>query len=100
MAQHLSSDLSKTSTLTKISPSDTVQAQDDMSSHAPVQEGLTEYEVTIHTADILGAGTDADVSLSMIGTAGNDDKLHECWPIVNDNALCNGCQAGLHTCTL
>ena len=49
-----------------------MQAQDDISSQAPVQDGLTEYEVTIHTADTPGAGTDADVSLRMIGTAGDD----------------------------
>lgn len=70
-----------------------------MPSNAPVQDSLTEYEVIIHTADIQGAGTDADVSLVMIGTSGDDDKLHECWPSVNDNAL-HWCQVRLHYYTL
>ena len=43
-----------------------------------VHDSLTDYEVTVHTADIQGAGTDADVSLTMIGTSGDTNKLHEC----------------------
>lgn len=54
------------------------QAQDDMPGHAPARDGLTEYEVTVHTADIEGAGTDADVSLTMFGSSGSDIKRYEC----------------------
>lgn len=44
---------------------------------APAQDALTEYEVTVHTAAIEGAGTDADVSLTMFGSSGSDNKHHE-----------------------
>ena len=94
-APGLNTDVSKTAVLIKTIPHDTLQAQDDMPSVALIQESLTEYEVTIHTADVQGAGTDADVSLIMIGTSGDDDKLHGCWPSVNDIAL-RWCQARLH----
>ena len=44
---------------------------------ATAQDGLTEYEVTVHTADVEGAGTDADVSLTMLGSSGDDNRHHE-----------------------
>lgn len=49
-----------------------------MPSDAPAQGGLTEYEVTVQTADGEGAGTDADVSLIMFGSSGDDNKHLEC----------------------
>lgn len=53
------------------------QAQDDMPSKAPPQDSWCEYGVTIHTADVQGAGTDADVSLIMFGTSGEHAESHE-----------------------
>ena len=52
----------------------TVQAQDDLPSKAVPQDSWSEYEVTIRTADLQGAGTDADVSLVMLGTSGDYDE--------------------------
>ena len=54
-----------------------VQAQDDLPSKAVPQDSWSEYQVTIHTADIEGAGTDADVSLVMLGTSGDCDEYPE-----------------------
>lgn len=57
-----------------------MQAQDDMPSSALAEDRWCEYEVTIHTADMQGAGTDADVSLVMFGTSGNHDGDHGVMP--------------------
>lgn len=54
-----------------------VQAQDDMPSKAVPQDSCCEYEATIHTADMQGAGTDADVSLVMFGTSGEHAEHHK-----------------------
>lgn len=59
---------------------------------APAQDALTEYEVTVHTAAIEGAGTDADVSLIMFGSSGSDNKHHERSAESNECAL-HGCPA-------
>lgn len=48
-----------------------MQAQDfDPRVVAPVEDGLTEYEVTTHTADVQDAATDADVFLVLYGATG------------------------------
>lgn len=48
-----------------------------MPSKALPQDSWSEYEVTSHTADMQGAGTDADVSLVMFGTSGEHYQDHE-----------------------
>ena len=52
-----------------------MQAQDDRPQIAPVPDNMTEYEVTVHTADVQGAGTDADVALVMSGASGREAVL-------------------------
>lgn len=34
-------------------------------------DSLTDFKVTVHTADVADAGTDADVSLVMYSSQGN-----------------------------
>lgn len=52
-----------------------MQAQDDRPKGAQERDNLTEYEVTVHTADVQGAGTDADVALVMFGASGRKAAL-------------------------
>ena len=47
------------------------QAQDEKPSRTPVMDSLTDFKVTVHTADVADAGTDADVSLVMYSSQGN-----------------------------
>ena len=47
------------------------QAQDEKPSWPPVTDSLTDFKVTVHTADVADAGTDADVSLVMYSSQGN-----------------------------
>lgn len=52
-----------------------MQAQDfDPRLVAHGQDGLTEYEVTVHTADVQDAATDADIFLVLYSAAG----MHLC----------------------
>ncbi|DBB10366.1 TPA: hypothetical protein ACH3X3_001925 [Trebouxia sp. C0006] len=52
-----------------------LKAQDSKPERAFVNSTLTDYEVTVHTSDIQGAGTNADVSLVMYSASGESKPL-------------------------
>ena len=51
------------------------QAQDTKPEKALAEDNLTRYEVTVHTADVVDAGTDADVSLVMYSASGKQPMV-------------------------
>ena len=52
-----------------------LQAQDGMPSVSQTDDDLTDYTVTVHTADTQDAGTNADIMLVMFGSTGEPAVL-------------------------